>query len=665
MFIAALLGLSIVQSARDVEFVYQSPKRLESVCIVGEFNEWDRARFLLKPDGEGKKWRGTFKVEPGAYNYLVCENNKRWLPDPSRKLVRDTNGNPLTRLIVFPADFDKHSGKLGDGDITASAFLHRPDGQDTARLSEHRYYLRFRTRANDVQKVGASVDGHWVKFTRRRSDELYDYWQGEFETQNRVIEYSFELQDGNIKLSFNGPHPKFVQMVDDYPRPSPPSWVKSAVFYQIFPDRFENGDRGNDPSDVAPWGSVPTATNRMGGDLKGIEKRLPYLKNLGINALYLNPIFESLSNHGYDTVDYLKIDPRFGTKEDLKRLVSKAHGLGIRVILDAVFNHTSPEFFAFKDLREKGANSQYVNWYFPIAFPIEVKEGQKTYRTFAGVPTMPKLNTVYFEAGNYLCDVGAYWIQQCNIDGWRLDVADEVSPDFWRRFRSEIKAVKPDAYILGEVWGDAHTYLQGDQHDGVMNYRWRRAVQEWLLDPKASNDSLCKNLDQIRSDYPDAVQTSLFNVLSSHDTERLATRFKGNESSIRIATALQFFYPGVPCIYYGDEIGMEGGHDPLCRGAMVWEKGRRNEERLGWFKLLAKLRKTRPSLTSSQPVKFVADKSCLVMSRSSGKELTTLYVNRSKKVQSRPGGELLAGFKAKVVGGKVILESGGVALIGR
>jgi len=664
MFTAALLGMALYQSARQVQFTYESKVALESVCIVGEFNEWDRARFLLTPNPSRTKWLGTFPIEPGVYNYLVCEENKRWLPDPEKPLVRDTNGNPLSRLVVLPADFENHSGRLGDGDVTATAFLHRPGPEDTARLSANRFYVRLRTRKDDIQSVAVKMGRRQRKLTIARTDELYDFWQGEFNATASDTPYSFVIRDGRSTYPYPADGSKFRQTLSAYSLPSPPAWVRGAVFYQIFPDRFENGDATNDGPGVQPWGATPTQTNRMGGDLKGIENRLQYLKDLGVNAIYLNPIFRSISNHGYDTIDYLSIDPRFGSITDLKHLVKSAHELGVRVILDAVFNHSSPEFFAFSDLVANGEGSRYRNWYFPTAFPIKVQEGQKTYRTFAGVPTMPKLNTDNVETADFLVRVGEYWIRECDIDGWRLDVADEVSQNFWRKFRSAIKQVKPDAYILGEVWGDAHVYLQGDQHDGVMNYRWRRLVLEWLSDPASTNVTLLTGLRLIDNDYPEAARSVTFNILSSHDTERLITRFKGDESNFRIATALQFFLGGVPCIYYGEEVGMEGGHDPLCRGAMPWDQSKWNHERLEWYRSLIKFRKSRGA---DGKLRDLGSAEMLQLEWRAEKGWTRLYVNRTAQDQSASlprGGFLQTGYRSRTKGDRLTVESGGVALVG-
>ncbi|HEY0867404.1 MAG TPA: glycoside hydrolase family 13 protein, partial [Fimbriimonas sp.] len=433
--------------------------------------------------------------------------------------------------------------------------------------------------------------------------------------------------------------------------------VRDAVFYQIFPERFANGDPANDGPDVQPWGTRPTPQTwriRLGGDLAGIRRHLDHLTELGVSGLYLNPVFDSLHNHAYDTSDYLKVDPRFGTNDDLKALVKDAHRSGIKVMLDAVFNHSSPEFFAFRDVRQNGLKSKYRDWFFLMGEPVVVEEGQKTYRTFAGVPTMPKLNQDNPPTRDYFLDVGTRWIKEADIDGWRLDVADEVSQHFWRRFRTEVKRAKKDAYILGEVWGDAHEYLQGDQHDAVMNYRWRKAVLDFLAYRTTTPTQFDRALRLIREDYPSATLHSMFNLLGSHDTERLRTVMKGDRKRERLAILLQFAYPGVPSIYYGDEIGMEGGKEPLSRGPMVWDRSKWDEGLFEFYKEMIRLRKDNAALRRGSYQTLVADdqNGVFAFERSLGLEKVRIYLNASERpsvvdgVAVRPLDYVLLSFRS-------------------
>ena len=242
----------------------------------------------------------------------------------------------------------------------------------------------------------------------------------------------------------------FPLAASSFPFLAVPEWVQDTVFYQIFPERFENGDATNDPADVSPWGTKPTYYNRMGGDIAGVSKRMDYLKRLGINGIYFNPLFASGSNHGYDTYDYERVDPRFGTNEELKTLITKAHEQNWRVILDGVFNHTGIEHPAFKSLRTLGAESPYRNWYYAKRFPLEVKDGQTTYEGWFGVTSMPKLNVMNPETKAHLMGVATKWLSEAGADGWRLDAADEIGHPFWKEFRTQVKRQTPKPTFLAK-----------------------------------------------------------------------------------------------------------------------------------------------------------------------------------------------------------------------
>ncbi len=657
--IIALLTSTAIDD-RMITFSHRPLAKVDSVHVVGQFNNWDKTTHPLRLEQDGKTWRAKFKIAPGVYQYLFVENGNRWLPDPSAPGVGDANGNKNSLLIVEPPDYDSRPGKVGDGHITLSALLHRPDRRDTVRLDEKRFAVWLRTRKGDVERV--SVESG-PSLTKERSDELYDYWRGEMAN---VSEYRFRVTDGKTTKSTS----VYRQDAKSYPLPQPPEWVQDAVFYQIFPDRFKNGSIANDPTDVEPWGSKPTARNWMGGDLDGIRQGIPHLKELGINGLYLNPIFVSPSNHGYDTFDYETVNSRFGSSSDLKSLVSDAHRLGWKVMLDGVFNHSGTEFPPFKDVRENGAGSQFKDWFHIRKFPLEVREGQQTYGTFAGVTSMPKLNTDHPEVRAFVNRIGKKWITEAGIDGWRLDVADEVSHGMWQDFRKAVKAAKPDAYILGEVWGDAHEWLQGDEHDGVMNYRWRKAVLDFLayktIGPKAFDAALRR----IRDDYPVGVTHSMFNLLGSHDTERLRTIFKGDKARQMLAVALQFTYPGAPCVYYGDEIGLEGGKDPDDRRAMPWDRTTWDLDLFELYKSLIALRKSNENLRrGSYRTRLADDATGLfaferelrgtrveVIMNTSDKPTRYVWSNRYR---------LLMAHKAEPGEGQLKLEPFGFAIISR
>jgi glycosidase len=441
------------------------------------------------------------------------------------------------------------------------------------------------------------------------SDSLFDYWEAAVKPPYRRLRYAFQLEKDRRKLwmterGFVSKQPEnplqffdfpFINPIDVF---EPPAWVKNAVFYQIFPERFANGDPSNDPEGTETWGGTPTRGNFFGGDLQGVLNKLDYLSELGINAIYFCPIFEATTNHKYDTADYMKVDPHFGTNGKLKELVDACHRLGIRVLLDAVFNHAGRTFPPFVDVLEKGAESEYADWFHVRDWPLRVENGIPTYETFAFEPIMPKLNTEHPDVKDYLLSAARYWVEEIGIDGWRLDVANEVDHQFWREFRQTIKDANPDAYILGEIWNDSMMWLQGDQFDAVMNYPFTDAVLDYAAYGKLDGAGLADAIGAQLGSYPRQVGEAAFNLLGSHDTPRLLTLCGGDERRMKLAALFQLTYPGVPCIYYGDEVGLSGGQDPDCRKCMVWDEQEQNGELLHFYRTLISLRNQHPALRS-------------------------------------------------------------------
>lgn len=433
------------------------------------------------------------------------------------------------------------------------------------------------------------------------SDALHDYWLAAVTPDHRRLRYGFMLEDENNVLfysekGFSTDEPKdagfyfcfpFLNKIDVF---SPPAWVNDTVWYQIFPERFGNGDPGNDPDGALPWGSTdPTPKNFFGGDFQGVIDHLDYLEDLGISGIYFTPIFKAHSNHKYDTIDYMEIDPQFGDKEKFRELVEKCHDRGIRVMLDAVFNHSGFYFPQFQDVVKKGEKSPYKDWFHLHDFPVKT-EYPANYDTFAYVPAMPKLNTENEEVKKYLLDVAQYWIEEFDIDGWRLDVANEVDHSFWREFRNAVKAVKPDAYILGEIWHDSMPWLQGDQFDAVMNYPLTTAVTEYFAKENITASAFANSLTSVRNLYPETVNNVQFNLLGSHDTPRILTLSNDNKDKVKLQMVVQFTMPGTPCIYYGDEIAMTGGQDPGCRKCMIWDEEEQDKDMLSFVKKIIRLR---------------------------------------------------------------------------
>jgi glycosidase len=385
----------------------------------------------------------------------------------------------------------------------------------------------------------------------------------------------------------------FINPVDVF---TPPAWVKDAVFYQIFPERFANGDPSLDPEDVQPWGAEPTPTNFFGGDLQGVMDHLDHLNELGINAIYFTPIFTATTNHKYDTEDYMKVDPHFGDIATLKKLVDTCHERGIRVLLDAVFNHSGGTFAPFVDVQEKGEDSIYKDWFHIREFPLQVVNGIPTYDTFAFEPHMPKLNTEHPEVKEYLLKVAEFWITEVGIDGWRLDVANEVDHDFWREFRKVVKRANPEAYILGEIWHESAPWLEGDKFDAVMNYPFTDAVLDFFVHGSLDAEGFANSIGRQLSRYPLQASEVAFNLLDSHDTPRLLTLAAGDKNKMRLASLFQFTFMGTPCIYYGDEFGMDGDGDPGCRKCMEWNPEKQDRDLFEFYRQLIQIRNEQPAL---------------------------------------------------------------------
>lgn len=453
---------------------------------------------------------------------------------------------------------------------------------------------------------------------RLGDDGVHEYWGATIPAPTRRVRYSLYVRakdDSDAWLTEAGVSHRrpagsqgpfqyaYIHRGDRFHQPE---WLRQAVFYQIFPDRFRNGAKENDPPGCLKWGEPPTPDAFFGGDLEGIRQKLDYLKDLGIGCIYTTPIFRSPTNHKYDTSDYTRVDPAFGSNDDLITLVRSAHRRGIRFLLDAVFNHAGLEWFPFQDVLKKGRASAYAGWFYNLSdFPVD--PAVCNYETFAiGIPNMPKLDTTHPECAEYLLQVVERWIKEAGIDGWRLDVANEVDHDFWRAFRRRVKAIRPDGFILGEIWHDPSDWLQSDQFDSVMNYPWREAtvaLVKGLIDPREYD----RQLTRMRYSQPAEVRRGLVNLLGSHDTPRIRTE-TGSVDKAAQGAVLLLTAEGVPMIYYGDEVGMEGGPDPDCRRCYPWGRHNRTSRQvLALYRRLIAIRNAFPWLNDGAWETFCAD----------------------------------------------------------
>ena len=464
-----------------------------------------------------------------------------------------------------------------------------------------------------------------------------------------------------------------------------PGWVRDAVFYQIFPDRFAKSDRVRKPINLEPWDAPPTFHGYKGGDLLGVTEHLDWLADLGITAIYFNPVFRSASNHRYHTHDYYRIDPILGTDEDFDELLAACHERGIRVILDGVFNHSSRGFFRFHDVLENGAQSPYVGWFHINGFPLNPYDMDEpaNYEAWWGLRALPKFNTDNAEARDYLMRVGEYWAER-GIDGWRLDVPEEIQTEgFWEEFRERTRSVNPDLYIVGEIWSEASEFVNdGTRFDGTMNYPFTTATIAFTVGDRLDASTMMDNphydvapaldgsgyrhrIEWLLGHYSEPATLANLNLLDSHDTARILSIASGDEDSVVLALALLLTFPGAPSIYYGSEIGLEGGLDPDCRRSFPWDhEGHWNQRILEATKDLVALRHQHPALRSSDyrilwPPDDGDGSMMFAVERRSGDDRLLVVVNAGRERETQAiTREQLALDEAQLVWGDGALSAG-------
>ncbi|QCH16324.1 glycoside hydrolase family 13 protein [Synechococcus sp. CB0101] len=436
----------------------------------------------------------------------------------------------------------------------------------------------------------------------------------------------------------------------------PPAWVAEAVVAQIFPDRFRRSGRVAAQQGLAlqPWGDPPTPTGFQGGDLYGVIEGLDHLQALGITCLYLTPIFSSAANHRYHAYDYFQVDPLLGGDQAFDALVAELKRRGMRLILDGVFNHCGRGFWAFHHLLENGPASPYVDWFITEHWPLKPypEPGEPCgYHSWWCDPALPKFNHANQQVREHLLAVGRHWIER-GIDGWRLDVPDEVEPSFWVEFRRVVREANPEAWIVGEIWGDARAWLGGEHFDGVMNYRVAWSCLGWVADGRLqqghareaipygclSGERWKEVLLETLSWYRPEVNQAQLNLLDSHDVPRALHMLQGDVDALKLALVLLFVLPGVPCVYYGTEAGLSGGAEPECREAFPWGDPQAWPQDLRAFiASLAALRREQPALRSAELAVEVlqgpdGDQGLRLVRGAPGGEQVEVVLNRSRRV---------------------------------
>lgn len=438
----------------------------------------------------------------------------------------------------------------------------------------------------------------------------------------------------------------------------PPSWVKDAVFYQIFPDRFAKSDRLEKPSNLQEWGSSPTRYGFMGGDLIGIAERLGYLTELGVNALYLNPIFVSGANHRYHTDDYYTVDPLLGGNAALDELIERAHAAGVRIVLDGVFNHVGRGFHQFHSIVENDGESPYLDWFTIEDLPLNpYGKGPANYVAWWNLKPLPRLNTDNPVVREYIMQVAEHWLRR-GIDGWRLDVPEEITADgFWEEFRQRVRAVNPEAYIVGEIWDDSSEYIVGGtRFDATMNYLLAVDIVSFAAGKHINRKQLshnrvykrtkpldaagyAKRIKKTLQRYPMVTQQANLNLLESHDTPRLINTATGDGASLVLSTLLTMTFPGAPCVFYGSEVGVAGSFDPECRRAFPWNESEWDKEMLDAHRQLISLRHDHPALRGPNYQTVSADGHLYVFSRWKSNERLVVAVNAGNKAATAAVGD--------------------------
>lgn len=580
-------------------------------------------------------------------------------------------------MIYYPFDsrnplYRTKIGAIAEGEtLRLKVLLHRD-------AKVHEVFLKLRNDNCEQIKEAQMFGGEWI--------DNYRFYECDINLTEGLYWYSFRYTSdyGDFQVtktdtslgivSSDGGSWQQTVFAKDY---KTPDWLSGGIIYQIFPDRFYNSKspKHNVPEDryiCEDWEKQPEfrqpqdklrlGNDYYGGDLKGIEEKLPYLKSLGVSCIYLNPIFEAHSNHRYNTADYLKIDSCLGTEEDLVSLIKSAENSGISIILDGVFSHTGDDSIYFNKYGRYDSLGAYQSPSSPYFKWFNFSEYPDKYNSWWGISTLPETEENDLAFSNFITGengVLRYWLKK-GIKGWRLDVADELPDEFLDKIRLSIKAEGEENYLLGEVWEDAtnkisysvrRRFLRGRQLDSVMNYPFANAIVNYVK--TANSKQLLNVVLDILENYPPQSVKLLMNHIGTHDTARILTRlgsdrtFDGDRESqsrdilsseeyengvklLKLASVLQYTLPGVPSLYYGDEAGMQGYGDPFCRGAYPW--GKENAELLEFYKSLGEIRRKTVAFKDGEFIPVSCDNGLFVFKRKSMNEVL-IVVNATNETK--------------------------------
>jgi len=636
--IIAFLLVIVCSFALENTFRYTPNVQPKSVNLAGNFNNWSKTETpMADSDGDGT-WEVTLDLPDGEYQYKFVINGETWVSDPNNsETAPDGFGGHNSVIEIGAWEKFVEVSKRGDGEILEPAIFHEQKIPYLCIDGEKEIWIRLRVKADDVQSVfltadytGGSRDTIFMPYLCRNYPfEFFEI----FVPAEKYTSYRFLIDDSQTRISY--PEDGRFGLGGEIPVFNVSNWAKGAFFYQIFPERFANGDKNNDPENVEPWGSKPEYDNFMGGDLQGIIDHVGYLDSLGIEAIYFNPLFEAGSNHKYDTHDYYLIDDNFGTNDLFKQMDEILEEEGIKIVLDGVFNHIGFGSEIFQDIVKKGEQSQYSDWFFIHSYPVQGPENPN-YEAWWGFGSLPKLNTNNPEVREYLFGAIKLWLENGG-DGWRLDVAPDVPHDFWKAFRDTIRRVDYESYCVGEIWGDGSQWLQGDEFDAVMNYRYRDACIEFFAQSRIEPSQFYNRLGGYVGDYCTPVNQVQLNLLGSHDTPRFLTIANNESWRLKLALFWTLIWPGAPCVYYGDEIGMTGDKDPGCRKAFPWDNTESWEtDILDMIRYISGLRKMNNSLKlgTCRPLLLDDERDVIVIERRLGEDLAVIAVNMSDSQQN-------------------------------
>jgi cyclomaltodextrinase len=697
---------------KRVTFTFTPNRHFDRVFLAGTFNGWSTD--ATEMSREAGVFDATLPLAVGEYQYKFVADGE-WITDEKAKRFLPDGYGGRNSVIDVDDSYEDMALARGDGDILLDGLAHRQDAWERSLNEDGTVTIRARAWHGDVAEVdlvwwvpsgaggvaGTPPSGSegTEKMTLFDTDGRFDYYESVLDQPE--FDYVFHVRDGGAAatVSADGVEEGIVEDArpfffdaDEESVFRTPDWVKKGVIYQIFPERFSNGNPGNDP-DFSEWyyeglttlppsghtngeyfhmvddwydvsgltrspyktDGKPDWNSFYGGDIEGVRAHLDYLQDLGVTIIYFNPVFEAKSNHKYDAATYQRIDPHFGTNEEFTQFVEDCHGRGIHVVIDLAINHTGHTHWAFVDAREEGETSDYWDWYefkkWPVpGSPVYTPPDPLTYYDcWWGFGQMPNLNYDLSRANaeeqsvvgideaepnwplvNHLLDTAEYWLSEVGVDGYRLDVAAEVPFWFWELFRERVRHAKPDAYIVGELWGASPEWVNGKYFDAVMNYKFfRDPVHRFIAHGQCDAPEFDRMLAEGRLIYPDEGVRAQMNLLDSHDTERFLTTVGGDLRRLKLATLFAMTYVGAPSIYYGDEIAMEGGHDPDCRRPFLWNwtDDAARVETHDYFAKLANLRMSRDCMTLGSYRTLFAEGPVFAFLRSLGDEHVVVVLN--------------------------------------